>query len=246
MVNLLLGQQSRFTKYPCYLCVWDSRDRSQHYIKKDWPARDEMVPGRSNNIVNNPLVDRHKILVPPLHIKLGLIKQLTKALDKDDSCFSYLCHVFPGLSIAKLKGGIFDGPQVRQLIRDPEFEKSMTKLELEAWKAFVVVVKNFLGNNKASNYEELIINMLYAFKSLGCNMSIKMHYLFSHIDRFPENLGAMSDEQGERFHQDIKEMETRYQGRWDAAMMADYCWTLKRDIPSAVHSRISKKRKFIS
>ena len=157
-----------------------------------------------------------------------------------------LCHVFPGLSIEKLKGGIFDGPQVRQLIRDPEFEKSMTKLELEAWKAFVLVVKSFLDNNKASNYEELITNMLYAFKSLGCNMSIKMHYLFSHIDQYPENLGAISDKQGERFHQNIKEIETRYQGRWDTAMMADYCWTLKRDIPSAVHSRISKKRKFIS
>ena len=121
----------------------------------------------------------------------------------------------------------------------------MTKLESEALKDFVLVVKNFFGNNKASNYEELITNMLYAFKNLGCNMSIKMHYLFSHIDRFPENLGAMSDEQEERFHQDIKEMETRYQGRWDAAMMADYCWTLKRDIPSVKHSRISKKRKFI-
>ena len=131
MVNLLLGQQSGFTKYPCFLCMWDSRDRSQHYIKKDWPARDEMVPGRSNNIVNKPLVDRHKILLPPLRIKLGLIKQFTKALDKDGSCFSYLCHVFPGLSIEKLKGGIFYGPQVRQLIRDPEFEKSMTKLGLE-------------------------------------------------------------------------------------------------------------------
>ena len=91
-----------------------------------------MVPGRSNNMVNNPLVDRHKILLPPLHIKLSLIKQFTKALDQGGSCFSYLCHVFPGLSIEKLKGGIFDGPQVRQLIRDPEFEKSMTKLELEA------------------------------------------------------------------------------------------------------------------
>ena len=56
----------------------------------------------------------------------------------------------------------------------------------------------------------------------------------------------MSDEQGERFHQDIKEMETRYQGHWNAAMMADYCWIMKRDIPSAVHLRISKKRKFIS
>ena len=76
-------------------------------------------------------------------------------------------------------------------------------------------------------------------------MSIEMHYLFSHSDRFPENLGVMSDEQRERFNQDMKEMETRYQGRWDAAMMADYCWTLKRDIPSAKHSRISKKRKFI-
>ena len=117
---------------------------------------------------------------------------------------SYLCYVFPGLSIEKLKGGIFDGPQVRQLIRDPEFEKSMTKFELQAWKAFVLVVKNFLSNNKASNHEELIANMLYAFKNLESNMSIKMHYLFSHMDRFPENLGAMSDEQGERFHQDLK------------------------------------------
>ena len=145
-----------------------------------------------------------------------------------------------------MKGGIFDGPQVGQLIRDPEFEKSMTKLELEAWKAFVLIVKNFLGNNKAGNYKELITNMLYAFKNLGCNMSTKMHHLFSHIDQFPENLGAMSDEEGDRFHQDIKEMEARCQGRWDAAMMADYCWTLKRDILSAEHSRISKKRKFIS
>ena len=164
IVNLLLGQQSGFTKYPCFLCMWD---RSQHYIKKDWPARDEMVPGRSNNIVNNPLVDRHKILLPPLHIKLGLIKQFTKALDKDGSCFSCLCHVFPGLSIEKLKAGIFDGPQVRQLIRDPEFEKSMTTLELKASKAFVLVVKNFLygvsksvQHNLEYNYSAPVLNHL--------------------------------------------------------------------------------------
>jgi len=87
--------------------------------------------------------------------------------------------------------------------------------------------------------------MLTTFGNLGCNMSIKMHYLFSHIDWFLENLGSMCDEQGERFHQDIKEMETRYQGRWDAVMMADYCWTLKRDIPAAEYSRCSKKRKFM-
>ena len=120
----------------------------------------------------------------------------------------------------------------------------MKEVELEAWKAFVLVVKNFLGNNKARNYTELVNNMLTAFRNLGCNMSIKMHYLFSHMDRFPENLGLKSDELGERFHQDLKEMETRYQGHQDAVMMADYCWNLKRDLPATEHSRYSKKRKF--
>ncbi|KAL4703573.1 hypothetical protein ACJJTC_001593 [Scirpophaga incertulas] len=46
---------------------------------------------------------------------------------------------------------------------------------------------------------------------------------------FPENLGAISDEQGERFHQDIATIETRYQGRWDPAMLGDYCWFLKKE-----------------
>ena len=45
-------------------------------------------------------------------------------------------------------------------------------------------------------------------------MSIKLHYLDSHLDTFPDNLGDVSEEQGEKFHQDIKIMEDRYQGRW--------------------------------
>lgn len=76
-------------------------------------------------------------------------------------------------------------------------------------------------------------------------MSIKLHYLHNHLEHFPENLGDVSDEQGERFHQDISEMESRYQGRWDQVMMADYCWCMKRDNPIETHARKSKKRKFI-
>ena len=184
------------------------------------------------------MVDRDRIFFPPMHIKFGLIKLFTKALDKDGDCFTYLCQAFPVLTMEKLKAGIFDGPQIWQLIRDPDFENSMNEEKREAWKAFILVVKNFLENNKARNYAELVRN-------LGCNMSVKMHYLFSHMDRFPEkNLGSMSNELGERFHQEIKEMETRYQGRWDAAMMADYCWNQKRDLPAVEHSRSLKKRKF--
>ncbi|GFU94323.1 uncharacterized protein TNCV_162531 [Trichonephila clavipes] len=74
-------------------------------------------------------------------------------------------------------------------------------------------------------------------------MSVKVHFLHSYLDHFPENLGAVSEEQGERFHQNIKEMERRYQGRWNVNMMADYCWMLKRE-NSQKHSRKSTKRSF--
>ena len=45
-------------------------------------------------------------------------------------------------------------------------------------------------------------------------MSLEVHFLHSRFDYFPENLGAFSEEQGERFHLDIKVIEKRYQGRW--------------------------------
>jgi hypothetical protein len=41
-------------------------------------------------------------------------------------------------------------------------------------------------------------------------MSLKVHFLHSHLDFFPENVGEVSDKQGKHFHQDIKSMEHRY------------------------------------
>ena len=54
-------------------------------------------------------------------------------------------------------------------------------------------------------------------------MSIKLHFLHSHLSSVTENLGDVNDEQGERFHQDISDMKVRYQGRLDVTMLADYC-----------------------
>ena len=71
--------------------------------------------------------------------------------------------------------------------------------------------------------------ILQNFQALGARMSIKLHYLFSHLDYFLENLGDACKEQGKRFHQDIRTMEERHQGHWDSHMMADYCWTLIHD-----------------
>ncbi|UYV77336.1 hypothetical protein LAZ67_15000546 [Cordylochernes scorpioides] len=70
-------------------------------------------------------------------------------------------------------------------------------------------------------------------------MSLKIHFLHSHLDFFPDNLGTVSDEHGERFHQYISSMEKRYQGKWSPGMLADYCWTLKKDVPQAKYRRKS-------
>jgi len=53
----------------------------------------------------------------------------------------------------------------------------------------------------------------------------------------------VSDEHGEHFHQDISSMEKRYQGKWNCAMLADYCWTLARDAPTTEYKRQAKRKK---
>ena len=243
MVGFLLGLQGGYTKFSCFICLWDSRAREQHWRQKEWPVSEQMVPGEKN-IQAQPLVERSKIIFPPLHIKLEVMKQFVKALNKEGAYFKYICGEFPGLTIEKLKAGIFNEPQIRKLMNDHEFPSSMSKEEFFAGDAFVKAVKNFFGNKKASTYKERLTNLLSSFEDIGAKMSIKVHFLHSHLDRFPKNLGALSDEQGERFHQDVKEMDERYQGRWDAVMLANYCWSIKRDSVST-HSRKSLKRKFM-
>ena len=105
----------------------------------------------------------------------------------------------------------------------------MSDVKKNAWLSFREVVSKFLENKKDPNYKSIVENLFVNFQKLGCRMSVKVPFLHSHLDYFPSKLGAMSEKQGERFHQDIKTMETRYQGRWDCSMMADYCWSLKRD-----------------
>ena len=88
----------------------------------------------------------------------------------------------------------------------------MGHLEKRAWRAFRDLVHGFLGNVRAPNYQELVANMISAFHAMGCRMSLKVHYLHSHLDFFRDNLGHVSEEHGERFHQDILLMEQRYKG----------------------------------
>jgi len=65
---------------------------------------------------------------------------------------------------------------------------------------------------------------------MGCDMSLGVHFLDSHLDFSPENLGAVSEKHGQRFHQEISTMEKQYQGKWSSSMLTSgvpVCWPVE-------------------
>ena len=177
----------------CFLCLWNSRHDKNHYIVKNWPPRNLLAVGQ-HSVKHVPLVDHNKSFLPPLHIKLGLMKQFVAAMDQTKRGFQYLKGKFKKMKTdAKLKARVFVGPEIRKLIRDPLFRLELTEQEQAVWDTIVLVVYNFLGNHRAENYVELV-DLITAYQHLGCRMSLNMHFLHSHPTFFPSNMGAVSDE----------------------------------------------------
>jgi len=93
-VELVLGMQLGYTKYCCFLCKWDSRDKKNHYVNKLWTKRTSPTLGEKN-VVNPPLVLAEKIHLPLLHIEVGLMKNLVKGMDKTGRGFEYVEEYVP-------------------------------------------------------------------------------------------------------------------------------------------------------
>ncbi|GBM84225.1 hypothetical protein AVEN_94425-1 [Araneus ventricosus] len=54
MLTMLLGQQAGYTKYPCFLSLWDSRARDLHWTKADWSVRGNYKTGPKVSVFNFP------------------------------------------------------------------------------------------------------------------------------------------------------------------------------------------------
>ena len=116
------------------------------------------------------------------------MNNFVKTMNQEEASFTYLREKFSRLSEAKLKECIFIGTQIRDHIKDEHFDKLLQGDEKAAWDRFKFVVKVFLGNRRAQNYEELVNNLLQSYQKLGCNMSLKVHFLHSQLDFFPRKL----------------------------------------------------------
>ena len=107
------------------------------------------------------------------------------------------------------------------MLASEELENKMSTVEKNAWKVFRLVVKGFLGNNNCENYKELMENFIECYGIQGYRMLVKLHYLDLYLDSLRENLGDVSEEHYEQFHQEILTMTKRCQGRRNESMMGD-------------------------
>ena len=90
MIAILLGLQTGYTKYCCFLCYWDSHARETHYTIKIWYERGSFEPEQRNvaETAEDPLVDTvdtKNVILPSLHMKLGIVKNFVKAIVRNGS-----------------------------------------------------------------------------------------------------------------------------------------------------------------
>jgi hypothetical protein len=127
---------SGYIKICCSCCEKDTRAKEKHYKIKDWPMRENSVPGESISEIDwyfakircflwplhiNPLnaelnsichllvlLGAHPILhISRIKVKLVFMKSFAKAMNKRAKCFEYLRENFPKFSNTKLKESIW-------------------------------------------------------------------------------------------------------------------------------------------
>jgi hypothetical protein len=107
----------------------DSDSESEN---KKWPLHSETTPGQKN-LIHPALVNKYKVYLSPINIKLAFIKIFVKLMAKERGEFAYLRKKIPKISEAKRKG-VFVGPQVKQLLKDHDFSTKLNDTERRAWE----------------------------------------------------------------------------------------------------------------
>ena len=67
--------------------------------------------------------------MPRLHIKMGVMRNFMKGMDKTGRGFEYLRNKFPNVSGAKIKESIFIEPEIRELMQDKQFDEDLNVTE---------------------------------------------------------------------------------------------------------------------
>ena len=69
-----------------------------------------------------------------------------------DLLCTFIRKKFPKNSEAKITARILNGPQIRELIKDNNFENSMNVHTLRTWNGYKCIITDFLGNPRSEYY----------------------------------------------------------------------------------------------
>jgi len=84
------------------------------------------------------------------------MKNCVKGMDKTGRGLEYMRNKSPNASDAKIKEGIFIGPQIMELMQDKQFDEDLNETGRNVWLSFKRICHDFLGNHKAANYQDVV------------------------------------------------------------------------------------------
>jgi hypothetical protein len=87
-----------------------------------------------------------------------------------------------------------------------------------------------------------VLELISSYSAVGCNMSLKLNFPYSHWNFFPENMGAVSGKHGEGFHHKSSQTENRQDGKWSPNMLADCCCSLIIMSPTGENKKQKKTK----
>ena len=123
-------------------------------------------------------------------------------------------------------------------MQDNQFDEDANEAERNSWLSLKRICKDFLGNHKAAKYLDIVHNLLTSYKAMGCNIRLKIHFLESHLDFFPENLGEVSEETAKDFTE-ILWLWKSCTMQVDLKNVSRLLLDSERDIPDATYRRMS-------
>lgn len=67
----------------------------------------------------------------------------------------------------------------------------MTTLEINSSNSFAGAVQNLLENYWSNDYCNVVESILNSYRDIVAIMSIKILFMYTHLDKFPENWGTI-------------------------------------------------------
>jgi len=178
-----------------------------------------------------------KFICPCAH-KAGPHENFVKGVDKTGRGFEYVRNNFPNMSDAKVKEDIFIGSQIRELMQDKQFDEDPNETERNAWLSSKKICKDFLGNHKAANYQDVAQDLLTSYKAMQYESENPLYGITPGF--FSQEISAkLVTNMVKDFTKTLWLWKKQCQGKWTSSVLADYCWTLKRDVPDAKYRQKS-------